>query len=284
MSETAILDRRTGTGSQSRPINTSAIEFRDVSIAFDDRVLLDRISFRVPYGGMKIIVGPSNCGKSTIIKMTIGLLKPDSGQIFLEGQEITSMPEEELLTLRNKVGMVMQSDALFSMSVAENLAYRLPQQGWTDEEIESEVHRVLQIVGLDQADDLMPDQLSGGMSRRTAVARALAGSPEIMLYDSPCSGLDPIISRRMMRETIRQRDIDNVSSIYVTQNLDEVRYLCSHLYETSPSGEPVLRQEDHAFCLTNTEVLMLSDGHIIFDGKDETFWDSVNEKIKQFLT
>jgi len=264
-------------------ITTAAIEFQDVSIAFDERVLLDRISFTVPFGGMKIIVGPSNSGKTTIIKLTIGLLKPDSGRIFLDGREITSLTEEELLTLRSDVGIVMQSDALFSMSVADNIAYRLPQQGWSAAEIESEIQRVLRIVGLDQAYDLMPEELSGGMSRRTAVARALAGSPKIMLYDSPCSGLDPIISRQMAREIIRQRDIDGVSSLYVTQNLDEVRYLCSHLYEKSANGMPIIRREDDAFCMTNTRVLMISDAHIIFDGEDETFWSSLNEKIQQFL-
>ncbi len=264
-------------------IITTAIEFQDVSIAFDDRVLLDRINFTVPSGGMKILVGPSNCGKTTIIKMAIGLLKPDSGRIFLAGREVTSMTEEELLALRSDVGIVMQSDALFSMSVAENIAYRLPDLGWSDEEIESEIRRVLNVVGLDQAYELMPEELSGGMSRRTAVARALAGSPKIMLYDSPCSGLDPIISRRMAREIIRRRDIDGVTSLYVTQNLDEVRYLCSHLYEKSTIGAPTLRREDDAFCMTNTRVLMISDGHIIFDGEDETFWSSLNEKIQQFL-
>ena len=268
----------------SEMIAAPAIEFRDVSIAFDDRPLLDRISFTVPRGGMKVLVGPSNCGKSTIIRLAIGLLKPDSGQIFLDGQEISSMPEEELLSLRNKVGMVMQADALFSMTVADNIAYRLPQQGWDDQETESEVRRVLQIVGLDQAYELMPDELSGGMSRRTAVARALAGSPGIMFYDSACSGLDPIISRRMMREIIRQRDIDNVSSIYITQNPDEVRYLCSHLYEKSAGGKPILRRENDAFCLIQTQVLMISDGHIVFDGEDELFWNSSDQRIRKFLT
>jgi phospholipid/cholesterol/gamma-HCH transport system ATP-binding protein len=156
MIEIAIVNHDQVT-TKSETIGTPAIEFRDVSIAFDDRVLLDRISFTVPHGGMKILVGPSNCGKSTIIKLAIGLLKPDSGQILLDGREISSMPEEELLALRNEVGMVMQADALFSMSVAENIAYRLPQQGWSDDQIESEVRRVLKVVGLDQAYDLMPE-------------------------------------------------------------------------------------------------------------------------------
>jgi phospholipid/cholesterol/gamma-HCH transport system ATP-binding protein len=260
-----------------------AIEFREVSLAFDERVLLDQISFTIPRGEMRIIVGPSNCGKSTVIKLAIGLLKPDSGQIFLDGHEITTLPEEELLELRLKTGVVLQTDALFSMSVAENVAYRLSQLGMDEAEIETEVRRVLQIVGLDEAYSLMPDELSGGMSRRAAIARALAGSPEIMFYDSPCSGLDPIVSRRLLREIIRQRDLAGVSSIYVTQTLDEVRYLCSHLSETGPDGHPVLRPEDDQFCLINTRIMMLTDGEIIFNREDELFWETKDEKIQRFL-
>ncbi|HWQ35763.1 MAG TPA: ATP-binding cassette domain-containing protein [Blastocatellia bacterium] len=260
-----------------------AIEFRDVSLAFDERVLLDQISFTIPRGEMRIIVGPSNCGKSTVIKLAIGLLRPDSGQIFLDGQEITALAEEELLELRLKTGVVLQTDALFSMSVAENVAYRLSQLGMDEAEIETEVRRVLHIVGLDEAYDLMPDELSGGMSRRAAIARALAGSPEIMFYDSPCSGLDPIVSRRLLREIIRQRDLAGVSSIYVTQTLDEVRYLCSHLCEAGPGGQPALRPENNQFCLINTRIMMLTDGEIIFNREDELFWETKDEKIRQFL-
>ncbi len=263
--------------------SVSAIEFRDVSLAFDDRTLLDQISFTVPRGEMRIIIGPSNCGKSTIIKLAIGLLKPDSGLIFLDGCEITALPEEELLPLRLKTGVVLQTDALFSMSVAENVAYRLAQLGMDETEVDAEVRRVLHIVGLDDALNLMPDELSGGMSRRAAIARALAGSPEIVFYDSPCAGLDPIISRRLLREIIRQRDLAGVSSIYVTQTLDEVRYLCSHLYELRADGQPVLRKESDQFCLTNTRILMLTDGQVIFDREDELFWGTTDEQIRQFL-
>lgn len=259
-----------------------AVDFRAVSIAFDSAPLLDCISFSVPRGQMRIIIGPSNCGKSTIIKLAIGLLKPDSGQIYLAGEEISKLPEEEMFPLRDHIGVVLQTDALFSMSVAENVAYRLSHLGLNDEETETEVRRVLHIVGLDDAYSLMPDELSGGMSRRAAIARALAGSPPTMFYDSPCSGLDPITSRRLMREVIRQRDIEQVSSIYVTQNLDEVRYLCSHLCEVDANGETILRPENNAFCLINTRILMLSDGHIIFDNEDEFFWSATDEKIQEF--
>jgi phospholipid/cholesterol/gamma-HCH transport system ATP-binding protein len=177
---------------------------------------------------------------------------------------------------------VLQTDALFAMSVADNVAYRLPHLGWDKDAIEAEVRRVLHVVGLDEAYDLMPEELSGGMSRRAAIARAIAGSPEVMFYDSPCSGLDPITSRRLLREVLRQRDVEQISSIYVTQNLDEVRYLCSHLYEVMPGGE-VVRPAQDAFCLTSTQVLMLTDGQIIFADREEFFWSSPDERIRQFI-
>jgi len=259
------------------------LEFREVSISFDDRPLLEHISFTVPRGAMRILVGPSNCGKSTILKLAIGLLQPDSGQIFLLGEEISAEPEEQLFSLRDHIGVVLQTDALFSISVADNVAYRLPHLGWQEDEVEAEVRRVLNIVGLDDAYDLMPEALSGGMSRRAAIARAIAGSPEVMFYDSPCSGLDPITSRRLLREVLRQRDLEQVSSIYVTQNLDEVRYLCSHLYEVKAQGEGVVRAANDAFCLTSTRVMMLTDGQLIFNDRDELFWPSADDRIRQFL-
>jgi phospholipid/cholesterol/gamma-HCH transport system ATP-binding protein len=263
--------------------SATALEFRNVSLSFDEHLLLDRINFTVPRGAMRILIGPSNCGKSTIIKLAIGLLRPDSGQVFLLDKEISAEPEEKLFTLRDRIGVVLQTDALFSMSVADNVAYRLPHLGWGDDEIEAEVRRVLHVVGLDDAYNLMPEELSGGMSRRAAIARAIAGSPEVMFYDSPCSGLDPITSRRLMREVLRQRDIEQVSSIYVTQNLDEVRFLCSHLYEVNAAGEAVLRPENEEFCLTTTRVLMLADGQILFNDRAESFWQSAQETIRQFL-
>lgn len=274
------LDER----SKGKRASTAAIEFEDVSISFDGRRVLDRISFTVPRGEMRVILGPSNSGKSTLLKLAVGLLRPDEGRIWFDGVEITALEEEELYPLRQGIGFVFQTDALFSMSVADNVAYRLRQLEWDEEKIEPEVRRVLRLVGLEHAYDLMPEELSGGMSRRTAIARALAGSPEMMFYDSPCSGLDPIVSRRIMRTVIRQRDIYNVTSLYVTQNLDEVRYLCSRYYDCSDGENPILRKEEDSFRLVNTRILMLSEGKLIFDDKDELFWNREDERIQRYLT
>lgn len=263
---------------------TPALEFRHVWLSFTEQPLLQDISFTVPRGQMRIILGPSNCGKSTLLRLAVGLLKPDRGQVLLDGVEISALEEEEFQATRQKTGLVMQSDALFAMTVAENVAYRLPQLGWEETQIDAEVRRVLKIVGLEAAYDLQPEELSGGMSRRAAIARALAGSPPIMFYDSPCAGLDPIISRQLMREIIRQRDLANVSSLYVTQTLDEVRYLCSHFFEASADGgDPLLRQEAKEFVLTNTRILLLNEGRIIFNREDEFFWNSDDERIRQFV-
>ncbi len=261
----------------------AAIEFRDVSIAFDDQVVLDRVSFVVPPGEMRIILGKAGSGKSTILKLAIGLLKPDAGQILLNGEEITQMPESRLFELRKKIGVVLQEDALFtSMNVAENVAYRLLEQGSNIDEIEDEVRRTLRWVGLEHAIYMMPSELSGGMSRRTALARALVGHPEMILFDSPCSGLDPVIVRRILRVVMRLRDIERVTSLYVTQNMDEVKYLSSAYFDLV-DGKPFFRRERDEFCLRTSRILMLSDGHIIFDQPDESFWTSEEPEIRQFL-
>jgi phospholipid/cholesterol/gamma-HCH transport system ATP-binding protein len=268
--------------SEGRPV----IEFREVSIAFEDppRRVLDRVSFTVHKGEMRIILGPTGSGKSTILRLTIGLLRPDEGQIFVNGHEITALSEEELLKIRQKIGVVFQEDALFtSMTVAENVAYRLLEQGYALEDVEAEVRRTLRLVGLEHAYGMMPNELSGGMSRRTAIARALVGDPEIILYDSPLAGLDPVIGRRISRLAMRLRDLRGVTSLWITQNMDEVRYLASHFYERTADGKLLFRRESERFCLINTKILMLAQGRVIFDGADELFWNARDPVIRQFL-
>lgn len=260
-----------------------AIEFRDVSIGFDDQPVLDRVSFVVPRGEMRIILGKVSSGKSTILKLAIGLLRPDEGQIFLDGEEITSLPETRLFDKRRRIGVVFQADALFtSMSVAENVAYRLLEQGKDLDEVEDEVRHTLRLVGLEHALYMMPSELSGGMSRRTALARGLVGHPEMILYDSPCSGLDPVIVRHILRVVMRIRDVERVTSLYVTQNMDEVKYLSSG-YFVVVDGRSVFHRERGDFLISNSRILMLSGGKLIFDEPDEMFWSSRDPEIRQFL-
>ena len=185
-----------------------AIEFRDVHLAFDDKTILDGISFTVRRGETKVILGRSGGGKSTIIRLVLGLLKPDAGQIFVDGEEITVHGEKEMMSVRQKIGMVFQEGALFdSLSVYDNVAYRLNEQSVEHDEIEQEVRRMLQFVDLEDAIDKMPIELSGGMRRRVGIARALIGDPQIVLFDEPTAGLDPPTARTICELAIKLRDL-----------------------------------------------------------------------------
>ncbi|MCA1658024.1 MAG: ATP-binding cassette domain-containing protein, partial [Verrucomicrobiaceae bacterium] len=160
-----------------------AIEFRDVTLAFDDRKVLDGLSFKVMKGETKIILGGSGCGKSTTIKLVLGLLKPDSGHVLVDGEDITNYDEVQMMKVRKKIGMIFQEGALFdSLSVYDNVAFRLHEQGVPEDEVEPEVRRMLQFVNLEDAIDKMPIELSGGMRRRVGIARALVGDPKIVMF------------------------------------------------------------------------------------------------------
>ena len=173
-----------------------AIEFRDVSLAFDGRSVLDGLSFRVMKGETKIILGGSGTGKSTTIKLVLGLLKPDSGQVFVDGEDITNYSEIQMMRVRRKIGMIFQEGALFdSLSVYDNVAFKLHEQGVPEDQVEPEVRRMLRFVNLEDAIDKMPIELSGGMRRRVGIARALVGDPKIVLFDEPTAGLDPPTAR-----------------------------------------------------------------------------------------
>ena len=183
------------------------IEFKNVTKSFNDDVVLRNISFSLRRGETKIILGASGSGKSTILKLILGLIRPDSGQILVEGQDITKMSERELVQVRRKIGMVFQEGALFdSLTLRENVGYRLDEESsMPEEEIEIIVRRVLGFVGLEDAIDKMPSELSGGMKRRAGLARALVGSPKIILYDEPTAGLDPITARSIVDLMIKLR-------------------------------------------------------------------------------
>jgi phospholipid/cholesterol/gamma-HCH transport system ATP-binding protein len=184
-----------------------AIEFQDVCLAYDDKIVLDHIDLSVRRGECKIILGRSGGGKSTIIRLILGLLKPDSGRVLVDGEDITDYNEVEMMPIRQKIGMVFQEGALFdSISVYENVAYRLREQERDEAEIDREVRRMLEFVDLADAVDKMPIELSGGMRRRVGIARALIGDPSIVLFDEPTAGLDPPTARTMCELAIKLRD------------------------------------------------------------------------------
>lgn len=263
---------------------TPAIEFRDVHLSFDDKKVLDSVSFVVRRGETKIILGRSGGGKSTTIRLILGLLKPDSGQIFIDGEDITGYTEVEMMSIRKKIGMVFQEGALFdSLSVYDNVAYRLHEQGKPEEEVEHEVRRMLQFVDLEDAIDKMPAELSGGMLRRVGIARALVGDPPIVLFDEPTAGLDPPTARTICELAIKLRDIQDVSSIFVTHELKNLEYLSSEFATVDENGQVVFEMEGENLCLINTEIVMLKQGKIIFTGKDEEFFVSEDPYIQTFV-
>ena len=263
---------------------TPAIEFRDVVLAFDDQVILDGLSFKVRKGETKVILGGSGGGKSTTIKLILGLLKPDSGRILVDGEDITDYTEAQMMSVRKKIGMVFQEGALFdSLSVYDNVAYRLHEQGVPEEEVEQEVRRMLRFVNLEEAIDKMPIELSGGMRRRVGIARALVGGPKIVMFDEPTAGLDPPTARTICELAIKLRDLEDVSSIFVTHEMNNVKYLTNEYAVVNEDGEIVFEQEGQRLCLTNTKVMMLRSGKIIFEGTDEALHKHPDPYIQRFI-
>jgi phospholipid/cholesterol/gamma-HCH transport system ATP-binding protein len=261
-----------------------AIEFRDVVLAFDERIILNKLSFKVLKGETKIILGGSGGGKSTIIKLVLGLLKPDEGRILVDGEDITDYNEVQMMTVRKRIGMVFQEGALFdSLSVYDNVAYRLHEQGRSEEEVEPEVRRMLRFVNLEDAIDKMPAELSGGMRRRVGIARALIGDPKIVLFDEPTAGLDPPTARTICELAMKLRDLEDVSSIFVTHEMNNLEYLCSEYAVVNEEGQVVFEREGERLCLTNCKVMMMKDGKIIFSGTDETLRKAEDPYIQKFL-
>src|SRR5918911_451482 len=263
---------------------TPAIEFQDVTLSFDDKVILDRMSFKVNKGETKVILGGSGGGKSTTIKLVLGLLKPDSGRILVDGEDITDYTEAQMMRVRKKIGMVFQEGALFdSLSVYDNVAYRLHEQGVPEEEVEQEVRRMLRFVNLEDAIDKMPIELSGGMRRRVGIARALVGGPKIVMFDEPTAGLDPPTARTICELAIKLRDLEDVSSIFVTHEMNNVKYLTSEYAAVNDEGEVIFEEEGQKLCLVNTKIMMIRNGQIIFSGTDEQLKKQDDPYIKRFL-
>lgn len=261
--------------------NAPAIEFRNVSLAFDDHVVLDNINFKLDCGEMILLTGVSGSGKSMLLRLAIGLLKADSGEIFIEGREIEHLSESTLLDLRGgQMGMVFQEDSLFTgLSVYDNVAYRLQEHGWSDEEIEPAVLEVLKFVGLSGEENKLPEELSGGMKRRLEIARALVGWPRIMLFDEPTMSLDPIAALKVMDLVIRARDINHISSLYVTKKMHELPYLAGFRAEQRADGE-IVTVEAAAANRPRTRVMVLDKGKIVFDGPIAEFLHSSLPEIR----
>lgn len=278
-----VLDFETPVDDVNRVL--PAVEFRDVFLSFDEQVVLDGVSFQLRRGETKIILGPSGCGKSTVIRLILGLIKPDSGEILVDGENISSLSEPELMRVRQKMGMVFQEGALFdSLSVYENVAYRLTEQQADESFIEDQVRRMLRFVDLEEAIGKMPNELSGGMRRRVGIARALVGGPSIVMFDEPTAGLDPPTARTICELAIKLRDLEDVSSIFVTHEMNNLRYLTSEYAKVDEAGQVVFQEEGDEMCLINTEVMMLRNGNIAFSGRDEELRQSGDDYLLNFIS
>lgn len=258
------------------------VVFEDVSIGFDGKPVLKNISFRVAVGETRILLGPAGVGKSVLLKLANGLMRPDTGRITVFGEEVSSMPERDLFALRSRIGMVFQEGALFdSLTVRDNVAFRLVQEHVSDAEIDTRVAEALRFVELEHTMQMFPSQLSGGMRRRVAIARAIITKPDLLLYDSPTGGLDPITSTTIIELVVKQRDVYHTSSLLVTHRLQDAFTLVSHRFnqaenhmERLPEGE----MDD------STTFLVLREGELIFDGSTHDLVTSDDVFLKEYLT
>jgi phospholipid/cholesterol/gamma-HCH transport system ATP-binding protein len=257
------------------------VVFRNVSIAFDGPPVLDDVSFSVASGETRVLLGPAGVGKSVLLKLVNGLLRPDKGSILLFGEEISRMPEEKLFPLRTRTGMVFQEGALFdSLTVRDNVAYQLIQERVPDDEIDLRVRDALRFVELEETFDLFPASLSGGMRRRVAIARALIRQPELLLYDSPTGGLDPLTSTTIIELIIKERDVYHTPSLLVTHRLQDAFILCNHRFDQELGRMvPLPKGESDP----STTFLMLEEGRLIFDGSLGELIRSKNPFVREFL-
>ena len=259
--------------------------FDRVSLAFDDNVILKNISFTMITGHTKIILGASGSGKSTILKLILGLLKPDEGVIWVNGERVDEMTERRMMKVRADLGMVFQEGALFdSLSVAENVGYKLSEEmRMASDLVRARVEEVLGFIGLAEFADRMPSELSGGQRRRVAIARAMAAKPRILLYDEPTTGLDPITAITVDDEIIKLRDLENVSSILVTHQLRDAFYVATHEAEHGNDGrlEIVHGDEDK---VEEAEFMMLKDGGIAFEGHAADLRGASDDYLRTFLS
>ncbi len=260
---------------------TPVLSFQHVSIAFDGPEVLSDVSFNIAPGETRILLGPAGVGKSVLLKLANGLLRPDSGSIRLFGEEIATMREDHLFPLRARIGMVFQEGALFdSLTVRDNVAYQLIQENVPDEEIDERVREALSFVGLEDTFSLYPSSLSGGMRRRVAIARAFIHHPDLLLYDSPTGGLDPVTSTTIIELIIKERDVHHTPSLLVTHRIQDAFTLCTHYFDKNRNAMvPYPKGTTDA----GTTFLMLDEARLIFDGSLRAIVNSDNPIVRDFL-
>jgi len=263
----------------------AVVVFDNVHLAFDEKVILNGVSFTLDRGHTKIILGASGSGKSTILKLLLGLLKPDAGEIWINGERTDTMPESGLMKVRADLGMVFQEGALFdSLSVAENVGYRLYEETKMPlSDVRARVEEVLGFIGLHEFIDRQPSELSGGQRRRVAIARAMAFKPKILLYDEATTGLDPITATTVDEEVVKLRDVENVSSIVVTHQLRDAFFVATHEAVRDGDGRVRVVPADEQKC-DEAEFIMLREGVISFEGNAHDLRTSQDRYLRTFLS
>ena len=262
---------------------TPVIDVDRVSFAFDDHVVLRDVSFTVPKGSTRFLLGASGSGKSVLLKLILGLLRPDGGTIEVNGQRIDNLPEADLLRIRSGIGMSFQENALFdSLTVNENVGYRLYEE--TDmplEDVRRRVDEVLEFVGLTQLADRMPTEISGGQRRRVGIARAMASNPALLLFDDPTTGLDPITAASVDEEIVKLRDLHHITTVVATHQIRDAFYIATHTATKTPEATQISTAQDPD--ATNAEFMVLHEGRIHFQGNAAELLASEDEYLKEFL-
>ena len=275
--QTTVLPSESG----AAPATTPAVVFDRVSFAFDDHQVLRDVSFTVPTGSMCILFGASGVGKSVILKLLLGLLHPDSGAIYVNGERVDQMSETNMMKVRSNMGMSFQETALFdSLTVAENVGYRLYEESDTPlDEVRARVAEVLGFIGLCEYIDRMPSELSGGQRRRVAIARAICARPKLLLFDDPTTGLDPITAVTVNDEIVKLRDLEHVTSILVTHQIRDAHYVSSH--QAVRTGDAVDIRETPG--VEHARFVVLHDERIYFEGSLQALLTSDDPYLKEFL-
>jgi phospholipid/cholesterol/gamma-HCH transport system ATP-binding protein len=259
-----------------------AVVFDRVSLAFDDHVVLRDLSFRIPRGAMRIMLGPSGSGKSVVLKLILGLLRPDAGTVTVHGHRVDTMSEQDLLKMRSDIGMVFQENALFdSLTVAENVGFRLTEEGRAEDEVDARVAEVLGFVGLSEFAERMPSQLSGGQRRRVGIARGMASQPGLMLFDDPITGLDPLIAQTVDDEIIKLRDFERVTSLLVTHQIRDAVYVATR-EAVRRNGEVVIVEAAPERAAA-VEFMLLSEGRIHVQAPAADLFASTDPFVKEYL-
>jgi len=265
------------------PKGDLAVVFENVSLAFDEHVVLNDLSFSIAKGAMRMLLGASGAGKSVVLKLILGLMRPDSGAILVDGQRVDTMPERDLLLLRADTGIAFQENALFdSLTVAENVGYRLYEESNLPlDQVRARVEEVLAFIGLGDFIDRMPATLSGGQRRRVGIARAMAPKPSLLLFDDPTTGLDPIIASTVDDEIVKLRDLERVTSIVATHQIRDAFYISTHQATRSEGRIQIADVPEHE--PSRAEFMVLHQGRIHFQGSASELLASEDPYLKEFL-